>query len=72
MRLECCCCGGDAGDFKQWWNRDTGYGICVGCVTEQLELYGPEMVRDYYGEAGVHYEAPAAPRSIYWGEWEST
>lgn len=30
--LECCCCGnGTRG--RQWWNRDTGYGLCDDCIS---------------------------------------
>jgi hypothetical protein len=30
--LTCSCCGGDAGEFEQWPNRDKGYGLCASCV----------------------------------------
>ena len=54
--LKCCCCGGDAGKWQQWWNRDTGYGICRRCV-EWVASRGetPEQIRDYYGVEGVNY-----------------
>ena len=52
--LSCCCCGADAGRWKQHWNRDTGYGICAACVdwlrgkgeteTEISDLYGVENI----------------------------
>ena len=28
VSLECSCCGGDAGRFKQFLNQDDGYGMC--------------------------------------------
>jgi len=54
--LECCCCGaGTRG--RQWWNRDTGYGLCEGCA-ERLPSRGvpAEEMRDLYGIRGVHYD----------------
>ena len=37
-RLECCCCGESAGVWAQWWNRDTGYGICASCIAYNRRL----------------------------------
>lgn len=52
--MNCCVCGNDAGRWKQHWNRDTGYGVCVACIkwlrgrneseTEIADLYGKEGV----------------------------
>ena len=62
-RLECCCCGGDAGRWQQWHNRDTGYGVCAKCVdwikTRPLlrEVDRPddaEILR-LYGQEGVNW-----------------
>lgn len=63
--LACCVCGGDAGKWHQWWNRDTGYGICRRCVEWVVERgETAEQIRDYYGVEGVNYapkaEAPPA------------
>jgi len=33
IHLTCACCGGPAPALKQWWNRDTGYGLCGTCAT---------------------------------------
>lgn len=54
-RLECNCCGGDAGRFRQWWNRDTGFGQCGRCTDWSLER-GESLahVRDMAGDPGVH------------------
>ena len=53
-RMECNCCGGDAGRWEQHPNRNTGYGMCVPCIkwvrkrgmseAEILDLYGKEGV----------------------------
>lgn len=56
QHLICSCCGAPTLG-RQWWNRDTGYGICDDCVdfvqaprTEGAESSG-------YGIAGTHYLA---------------
>jgi hypothetical protein len=54
--LTCCCCGnGTTG--RQWWNRDTGYGLCNACVIWLTEERGEdeETMRENYGEKGFHY-----------------
>lgn len=53
--LGCCCCG-NATRGRQWWNRDTGYGICPECV-EFVRKHGETEaeIKDNYGIAGVHY-----------------
>lgn len=51
--LGCCCCGSSTRG-RQWWNRDTGYGICVEC----LEFCGVAPGDNYaesYGYRGVHF-----------------
>lgn len=54
QRLECNCCGnGTTG--KQWWNRDTGYGICTPCGEEQEKRYGLAYVEDLNGKKGVNW-----------------
>jgi hypothetical protein len=66
--MKCCCCGADAGWFKQWWNRDKGYGICRSCVEESIRLgETAEQIEHNYGKEGVHYAAGAtgpSPRSF--------
>jgi hypothetical protein len=62
-RLECSCCG-DVTRGEQWWNRDTGYGLCDRCADwiparmakrgETPEAIAEEM-RFLYGERGRHY-----------------
>lgn len=53
--LECCCCGGDAGRFVQWHNRDTGYGLCQGCIDYCHRGTTDDEFRSYYGVAGINY-----------------
>jgi hypothetical protein len=60
----CCVCGGEAGSWQQWWNRDTGYGVCTRCVvwTEGrnrergwAEAEVKEETRESYGVQDQHY-----------------
>lgn len=56
-RLTCCCCG-ESTMGRQWWNRDTGYGLCVKCiplVSRPINLEGTTMER-LYGVRGFHYD----------------
>lgn len=53
--LTCCCCG-DATQGKQWWNRDTGYGMCSACIAYVKEHGMSEAeIALNYGQAGIHY-----------------
>lgn len=53
--LTCCCCGSWTRG-RQWWNRDTGFGLCDDChdvngvahVEEGVEVSG-------FGIRGVHW-----------------
>lgn len=62
--LTCCVCGEYAGLFEQWWNRDTGWGLCATCrdwlstpdERGRIRCTAEEM-RDLYGIAGQHYQA---------------
>ena len=54
--LECCCCG-ESTRGRQWWNRDTGYGICRKCIAWLRERNTPEAeITDLYGQEGVHFD----------------
>lgn len=53
--LTCCCCGGSA-IGRQWWNRDTGYGLCVNCIPLCSRGETPEDFTRLYGVRGVHFD----------------
>lgn len=55
-RLTCCCCGSETRG-RQWWNRDTGFGVCVPCVDGMLKRHqlSLEDAGNLYGDRGVHY-----------------
>lgn len=56
--LECCCCGsGTLG--RQWWNRDTGYGMCPSCIAfVRRKGMSEEEIQCNYGMEGVHWNLP--------------
>jgi len=55
-RLTCCCCGADAGVWEQWYNRDTGYGVCAPCVVWVRSRGESEAeIRSNYGVEGINY-----------------
>ncbi len=57
-RLQCSCCGSNALG-RQWWNRDTGYGLCAKCVYWLLDRKtDPVEIELNYGRAGHHFAAP--------------
>jgi len=54
VALTCCCCGqGTRG--RQWWNRDTGFGICKSCADWQKRDGDEDYFRSLYGEEGVFW-----------------
>jgi hypothetical protein len=57
--LTCCCCGASAPAKEQWWNRDTGYGLCGICaqMIQQRSDYDPEEFRLCYGVEDVNWIA---------------
>jgi hypothetical protein len=64
--LGCCCCGNSTRG-RQWWNRDTGYGICDGCI-EFVRKHGETEaeIRDNYGVEGIHWDG----KSVAGGTFE--
>jgi hypothetical protein len=62
MNLQCACCGGEAPSRKQWWNRDTGYGVCPRCFETAVKRDGEEEAIKTYGYPGIHH-------SINLGKW---
>jgi hypothetical protein len=55
LRLICCVCGDAAPAHKQWWNHDTGFGICPTCYARQLAKEGQEAAEHCYGLPNVHH-----------------
>ena len=60
--LRCTCCGSAAGRYQQFYNQDTGYGICRKCIEGFLKenVMTAEEIRDRYGIEGVNY----APKGL--------
>jgi hypothetical protein len=54
-RLYCACCGGVTYAYKQWFNQDTGYGVCQRCFQEVSKKEGYEEAVRTYGRPGVHH-----------------
>lgn len=55
-QLECCCCGGPAPALQQWWNRDTGYGMCGKCITYCRSNGMTEAeIEQHYGREGINW-----------------
>ncbi len=53
--LTCCCCG-DGTTGRQWWNRDTGFGICSRCIARQRSRGTSEAeIRSMYGVEGINF-----------------
>jgi hypothetical protein len=59
--LVCCCCG-DRTLGRQWWNRDTGFGLCQRCA-DWIPTRGTteEEMQQLYGTQGVHYALEPQP-----------
>ena len=52
--LTCCCCGAETRG-RQWYNRDTGYGLCPKCAQWIATRKTLEEMQENFGEAEVHY-----------------
>ena len=63
--LICCCCG-ESTQGRQWWNRDTGFGMCGGCIARIRERgkMPEDEIRNLYGVEGVHYSVRAESMTI--------
>lgn len=63
MNLICSSCLHYAPAKKQWWNQDTGYGICARCfqsvVAHETKVLGQDEGLAYaiqsYGKPGIHH-----------------
>jgi hypothetical protein len=53
--LTCCCCG-EATQGRQWYNRDTGFGLCEKCIPYVSRKQSPEEVLSCYGRQGYHFD----------------
>jgi hypothetical protein len=58
--LTCCCCGARTRG-RQWYNRDTGYGLCPKCADWVAGRESAEEMRSCYGVRGTHYCIPGEP-----------
>ncbi len=56
--MRCCCCGASTRG-RQWHNRDTGYGLCVDCITFCHRNESPAEFTRLYGHRGIHFDLPA-------------
>lgn len=54
-RLLCSCCGAETRG-RQWYNRDTGYGLCVGCIEFCQRKVTAEQFERCYGVRGIHFD----------------
>ena len=54
-RLLCSCCGAVTRG-RQWYNRDTGHGLCVDCIEQCQRNETPEQFERCYGVRGVHFD----------------
>ncbi len=56
IRLTCCCCGNSTWG-RQWWNRDTGFGLCKKCITFDGDAdIEKGQNAPSYGIRGYHYD----------------
>jgi len=55
--LECNCCGRNAPAYKQWHNRDIGYGMCRRCIKSirSKKQMTEEEIKSSYGVEGIHW-----------------
>jgi hypothetical protein len=61
--LICCSCAGEA-PGKQWWNRDTSYGICARCFRVWVAKMGFKQAVFSCGSPGIHHSPGAKPEDF--------
>lgn len=61
MNLKCSCCGGNAPSKKQWFNQDSGYGVCPRCFLDSVKTDGRQTAIDNYGRPGIHHSVEETP-----------
>ncbi len=54
--LECACCGGWAGRWVQFFNQDTGFGLCASCAAWIAGRWGKQEVLRSYGKPGKNFD----------------
>lgn len=54
-KLSCAVCGQPT-QGRQWWNRDTGYGVCIEHGEQAVEREGPETTTNLYGRRGFNWD----------------
>lgn len=59
-RKLCCAVCGQQTQGRQWWNRDTGYGVCIEHGQQAIEREGPEATQRLYGVRGHHWDIKPA------------
>jgi hypothetical protein len=52
----CACCGAMTAPLAQFWNQDTGYGLCGPCANWIERREGAEYLAANYGKRGIHIE----------------
>ena len=56
QRMICSCCGAETSAKEQWFNRDTGFGMCVSCIKWIRGRGMPEdEIKSLYGVEGTHW-----------------
>ncbi len=60
--MDCTCCGGGVGWYKQHWNQDNGYSVCADCIVIVFRpRHTEEEIKQLYGIEGVNY--PNIPKT---------
>ncbi len=52
--LTCCCCS-EPTQGRQWWNRDSGFGVCKNCIERAFKNESEEELENMFGKRGYHY-----------------
>jgi hypothetical protein len=60
-KAKSCACCGQYTKGKQWWNRDTGFGVCEKCFIQSVERDGPAYSVSCYGHPGIHHSLAPVP-----------
>jgi hypothetical protein len=70
-RLQCGVCG-QSTTGRQWWNQDTGYGLCIACIEHWITTMmrvdhmtreeAEEDLERTFGQRGVHFDLPNSER----------